>query len=93
MGKKSVPPPPLPRALAEIAAGRDHILTREFAKAVSKAPQTILKNHCLKGGYFGVRPVKIGRDLLWPVAEIAALLNGKTPLSARVRGGAWKGRP
>jgi hypothetical protein len=73
----------LPPALAEIAAGRDHIRTTEFAKAVSKAHQTIRKLHCLSGQCFGIKPVRVGKHLLWPVADIAALLNGETPSSTR----------
>jgi hypothetical protein len=68
----------LPPALAVIAAGRDHILTEEFAKAASRASQTIRKNYCMNGECFGIRPLKFGNRLLWPVAQIAALLNGET---------------
>lgn len=66
----------LPPALAEIAAGRDHIRTAEYARATNRADQTIRKNYCLTGECFGIRPVKFGNKLLWPVAQIAALLNG-----------------
>lgn len=66
----------LPTALAEIAAGRDHIQTAEFARATNRASQTIRKNVCMTGECFGIRPVKFGNRLLWPVAAIAALLNG-----------------
>lgn len=66
-----------PPVLAEIAAGRDHIQTAEFARATNRASQTIRKNYCLKGECFGIRPVKFGNRLLWPVAQIAALLNGE----------------
>jgi len=68
----------LPRALAEIAAGRDHINTAEFARATNKAPQTVRKNYCLTGECFGIRPVKIGNSLLWPVMQTAGLLAGST---------------
>jgi hypothetical protein len=78
----------LPPALAEIAAGRDHIRTAEFARALSKAHQTLRKLHCMTGECFGIRPIKVGRDLLWPVTEIATLLNGELPSSAPTRGGA-----
>lgn len=67
---------PLPQALSVIAAGRDHIQTAEFARAANRASQTIRKSYCLTGHCFGIRPVKFGNRLLWPVAEIAALLNG-----------------
>lgn len=64
----------IPVALAQIAAGRDHINTSEFAHAVSRAEQTIRKSYCYAGHCFGIRPVKFGNRLLWPVADIAALL-------------------
>ena len=66
----------MPPALAAVAQGRDHIKTAEFAHAMSRATQTILKNHCLTGECFGIRPLKSGKLLLWPVADIAILLNG-----------------
>lgn len=65
----------IPSNLAKIADGRDHIQTAEFARAANRASQTIRKNYCLTGECFGIRPVKFGNRLLWPVAEIAALLN------------------
>jgi hypothetical protein len=71
-----MPATSIPPGLAAIAAGRDLISTAEFAKSVTRATQTIRKNHCLQGECFGIRPVKFGNRLLWPVAEIAALLNG-----------------
>jgi hypothetical protein len=66
----------LPPALANIAAGRDHIQTAEFARATNRASQTIRKNYCLTGECFGIRPVKFGNRLLWPVAGVATLLSG-----------------
>ncbi len=72
----------LPPALAAIAAGRDHILTEEFAKAANRASQTIRKNYCTTGSCFGIRPLKFGNRLLWPVNQIAQLLNGDTPSKA-----------
>ncbi|WP_297575128.1 hypothetical protein [uncultured Deefgea sp.] len=66
----------IPTALAEIAQNRDHINTAEFGHAVDRANQTIRKNYCLTGHCFGIRPVKVGGRLLWPVADIAKLLNG-----------------
>ena len=65
----------IPPALAAIAAGRDHIKTAEYARAASRSSQTIRKNYCLTGECFGIRPIKFGNRLLWPVTEIAALLN------------------
>jgi hypothetical protein len=71
-----------PAALAEISAGRDHILTKEFAKAANRAIQTIRKNYCLDGECFGIRPIKIGNRLLWPINQVAALLAGERPSKA-----------
>jgi hypothetical protein len=67
----------MPPALAAIANGRDHVQTTEFARAANRAPQTVRKNYCLRGECFGIRPVKFGNRLLWPVEKIAALLNGE----------------
>ncbi len=64
----------IPAALADIAAGRDHVQTNEFGQVTLHADQTIRKNYCLTGECFGIRPVKVGNRLLWPVKEIAALL-------------------
>lgn len=67
----------LPPALAAIAAGRDHIQTCEFAWAINRKSQTIRKNYCQTGACFGIRPVKFGNRLLWPVSAIAVLLSGE----------------
>jgi hypothetical protein len=69
--------PALPLALADIANGRDHIDTTEFGQVTIRAEQTIRKNHSQTGACFGIRPVKVGGKLLWPVAEIAAMLQGE----------------
>lgn len=66
----------IPEALAEVAAGRDFIKTREFSKALNKAEQTVRKLHCLTGHAYGIRPIKVGNELNWSVVETAALLNG-----------------
>ena len=68
--------PAIPPALALVAQGRDHITTSEFARAMCCATQTALKNHCLKGECYGVRPIKRGKLLLWPVADVAQALSG-----------------
>ena len=65
-------------ALAGISNGRDFLTTAEFAKATNRADQTIRKNFCLTGECFGIRPIKIGSRLQWPVAEIARLLSGNS---------------
>lgn len=66
----------IPPALAAIATGRDLIQTAEFALAANRSSQTIRKNYCLSGHCYGIRPVKFGGKLLWPVASIANLLTG-----------------
>ena len=64
----------IPPGLAEVAQGRDYIRTEEFAHAMCRAVATVHKNHCLTGECFGVRPVKRGKLLLWPVAAVAQAL-------------------
>ena len=65
----------LPPSLAELAKGRDHIQTGELAIATNHKPQTVRKKYCLEGEYFGIRPIKLGNRLFWPVADVAKLLN------------------
>ena len=72
-----MPATSIPTSLAAIAGGRTHLTTAEFARATNKAAQTVRKNYCLQGECYGVRPVKIGNSLNWPVAATAALLNGE----------------
>lgn len=67
----------LPPALAEISAGRDHVKTSEYAKAINRANQTIRALLCSQGHAFGIKPLKLGGRLLWPVSDIAALLRGE----------------
>lgn len=64
----------IPPALALIAAGRDYITTAEFARATNRTSQTVRKNYCLTGECYGIRPVKFGNFLIWPVAKTAELL-------------------
>ena len=63
-------------ALAQVAAGRDHVTTAEYARATNRACQTIRKNYCLTGECFGLRPVKVAGRLMWPVAPIRHLPTG-----------------
>jgi hypothetical protein len=62
--------------LAAISFGRDFLNTNEFAQVMVCKPQTARKNYCLTGECFGVRPLKRGRNLLWPVARTSEVLSG-----------------
>lgn len=63
--------------LLEVAGNRDFLSTNETATALNKARQTLLKEFCLKGHAYGIRPKKIGGRLLWAVTDIQSLLNGE----------------
>ena len=65
----------IPHGLAEIAKSRDFVTTNEFAQVISKAVQTIRKEHSIRGEAFGIKPIKIGNRLLWSVDQISSLLN------------------
>ena len=65
----------IPHGLAEIAKSRDFITTAEFSTVISKAEQTIRKEHSIRGQAFGIKPLKIGNRLLWSVNRIALLIN------------------
>ena len=64
--------------LYRIAQGRDYLPTPDFAKTFSKSPSTVRKNLCLTGHCYGIKAVKVGGRLLFPVSEIAKLLNGES---------------
>lgn len=66
----------IPPALAAVANGRDTITTAEFSHAMHLAVATVHKNHCLAGEVCGIRPIKRGKFLLWPVAAVAQALTG-----------------
>jgi len=50
--------------------------TEQFAQSIGRAPQTIRSLHCSTGEAFGVKPIKIGRLLMWPADQVDALLLG-----------------
>ncbi len=60
--------------LATVKASRDHLNTAELAEVLGKSKQTIRKLHCLDGAAFGIRPVKIGNALSWPIVDVERLL-------------------
>ena len=63
------------QALHQITDGRkDFLSTEEFAKSITRSTNTLRKNYCLTGHCYGVRPIKVGGRLLWPVSEIITLL-------------------
>lgn len=68
--------PSLPSELAKVAGDRDVITTAEFARAISGSQQTLRKNHSLTGNAYGIKPIKVGNRLLWPVDRIAEILRG-----------------
>lgn len=64
----------MPPALAELARTKDFLKTEEFARVLCCMAQTIFKAHSKNGHYLGVRPLKVGIRLLWPIADIWSLL-------------------
>ncbi|MCY1276839.1 hypothetical protein D9M68_294710 [compost metagenome] len=67
-----------PRAPMPIPTNRDHVSTEELAAILAIDPQSVRKRHSMDGSYLGIRPTKLpNRRLLWPVADVRALLDGK----------------
>lgn len=66
-----------PGALETAARGRTHITTAEAAHLLNRAAKTLRKEHSANGEAYGIRPLKIGGQLAWPVDGIAALLRGE----------------
>ena len=71
--------PSIPDGLAKLADGRDLIGTSEISKAVNVSPKTILKHLHLNGHFYGIQPVKIGKGWLFPIHEIARLIQNGSP--------------
>lgn len=67
----------IPQGLATIANGRDNILTHEVGLVTNTATQTIRRHLCHTGSFHGIRPIKIGGRLQFPVREIAKLIRGE----------------
>ena len=61
-------------ALAELAQGRDHITTSELARLVCLNAGSVRKVYQTTGTFSGVRPVTLGRALLWPAVDVARIL-------------------
>ncbi len=68
----------IPQGLENIAKGRDNILTYEVSLVTNTATQTIRKHLCHTGSFHGIKPIKIGGRLQFPVKEVARLIRGET---------------
>ena len=57
---------------------QQNLTTEQFAEALQGRPSTIRTRLCKTGSYYGIKPVKLpsGR-LLWPAADVEALISGK----------------
>ncbi len=67
----------IPQGLATIANGRDNILTHDVGLVTNTATQTIRRHLCHSGSFHGIKPIKIGGRLQFPVREIAKLIRGE----------------
>jgi hypothetical protein len=65
----------IPPRLAEIAGGRDFLKTAEYARTIGITGQSARRHACYETG--PVRPIRVGGRLLWPVDQIASVLNGR----------------
>ncbi len=76
----------IPEGLARLANGRDNILTHELGAVTNTATQTIRKHLCQTGSFHGVKPIKIGGRLQFPVIEVAKLVRGDYLLESHNEG-------
>ncbi|WP_175906123.1 hypothetical protein [Burkholderia seminalis] len=65
------------RSPMPIPANQEYLSTEELAGVFAVEPQSILKQRSKTGTYNGIRPVKPGRRLLWPVDAVKRSLNGE----------------
>lgn len=67
----------IPEGLASNANGRDNILTHEVGLVTNTATQTIRRHLCHTGSFHGIKPIKIGGRLQFPVKDLAKLIRGE----------------
>lgn len=63
--------------LRQMTGGRPLANTAELGQISDTAPQTIRRNHSERGEFLGLRPIKVGNRLFWPLADIARVLSGE----------------
>ncbi len=71
--------------LRQMTGGRPLANTAELGQVSGTAPQTIRRNHSERGEFLGLRPIKIGNRLFWPLTDIARVLSGYSGEQNRVR--------
>jgi hypothetical protein len=62
--------------LRQMTGGRPLANTNELAQISDTRPQTIRRNHSERGEFHGLRPIKIGNRLFWPLTDIARVMSG-----------------
>lgn len=65
----------IPEHLAAISQGRDFLKTSEFGHIIRLSNSGVRWNYKRTGSVCGVKPVQMGTRLLWPVSQIAEMLN------------------
>ena len=71
--------------LRQMTGGRPLANTTELALISDTRPQTIRRNHSERGEFLGLRPIKIGNRLFWPLTDVARVLSGDLGTQNRVR--------
>jgi len=51
--------------------------TKEAAQALKTTENNLHTNHSRFGHFHGLRPIRLGRKLMWPADGIAKLLRGE----------------
>ncbi len=65
-----------PALQAHIDAGKGALTTNEAAALIGLKPQTLRKWMCYGSCPMGLKPLKIGNSVRWPIDQLAALLQG-----------------
>ncbi|RMD00146.1 DNA-binding protein [Aquitalea palustris] len=65
-----------PALQAHIDAGKGALTTEEAAVLLGFKPQTLRKWMCYGEGPKGLKPLKIGHAVRWPIEQLASLLQG-----------------
>ncbi|WP_297505656.1 hypothetical protein [Ferrovum sp.] len=73
-----------PPVLAAIAEQRDHLKTAEFARTLGRKGHTARNLYYAQGHAWGVRPRRVAGRLLWPISEVARVLQGEARQAEQV---------
>lgn len=72
-------------ALANMVQGRDYITTKELARLVCLKEASVRRAYQTTGFFSGIRPLTLGKSLLWPVVDVVRMFESPTRSNSNER--------